>query len=156
VEYFASPPNTHSIEPVALMGSFLVKDRCMTAPDESPSPEGDWSKRGYPSYSGPMLYKCQVNVPEEYLDYHLELEISDVKECAELKVNGRSAGVRVYPPFTFNVTGLFEAGENELEIRVVNTGVNFFSRPRASGIHGVIRIAPYAIHEIDINEHGQE
>jgi hypothetical protein len=156
MDYFASPPNTHSIEPVALTGGFLVKDRCMMAPDQSPATGGDWSKRGYPSYSGPMLYKCRVNVPEEYLDYHLELEISEVRECAEVKVNGRSAGIRVYPPFTFNVTGLLKAGENELEIRVVNTGVNFFSRPRASGIGGVIRIAPYAIHEIGVNEQGRE
>jgi len=152
MDYLACSPNTHSIEPVALAGSFAVRGRKLAAPEAGGRPGGDWSARGYPLYSGAMIYRASFDLPQEYLDFHLELELGEVRECAEVRVNGESAGVRIYPPFTFPVTPLARAGKNELEIRVVNTAANFFARPRPSGILGVIRIVPYAIFEAEIGE----
>ena len=45
--------------------------------------------------------------------------------CAEVLVNGRSAGVRWCAPYRIDVTGLLQPGSNELEIRVTNTWHNW-------------------------------
>jgi hypothetical protein len=152
LDYLAFPPHAHSLEPVALMGTFAVRKRKIVALDPAPGIEGDWVRRGYPLYSGAMNFSARVNVPEEFLSYHLVLDFFGIKECAELFIAGRSAGVRVCPPFSFPVSGLISAGENELRVRVVNTGANFFARPRRSGIIGPIRIAPYVLHRVDLGE----
>lgn len=154
-DFPALPPNTHSLEPVALMGSFEVRDRKLVRSDGGAAVEGDWKSRGYPFYSGPMIYRCAVNLPEEYLAHHLVLELGGVLECAALRVNGKDAGTRVYPPFKWPVTGLLEAGQNRIELRVVNTAANFFHRPVPSGVKAPLRIVPYAIHRIDLGEPGK-
>ena len=87
-----------------------------------------------------MLLRAKFDLPAEYLDYDLVLELPEVRECAEVRLNGRAAGVRIYPPFYFRLADLARAGENELEVRVVNTAANFFAGPRASGIGGPLRL----------------
>lgn len=48
------------------------------------------------------------------------LDLGDVRELAEIKVNGRSCGIVWTPPFRAEVTGAVKEGENSLEIEVVN------------------------------------
>jgi hypothetical protein len=48
------------------------------------------------------------------------LDLSAVHELAELKVNGQSCGITWCPPFRVDVTGAVKAGENKLQIEVVN------------------------------------
>lgn len=150
LDWFAGPPNAHSLEPVALLGDFAVKGRKLTAPAKGPAPECDWRRRGYPFYSGPMNYRTRFNLPEEYLAFALFLELTAVRECAEVFLNGKSAGVRLYPPFHYPITGLCRAGENELTVRVVNTAANLLGRPQFSGLDGVIRIVPYHRFEVEL------
>jgi hypothetical protein len=50
-----------------------------------------------------------------------------LKTCAEVHVNGKLAGVRLARPFRFEVTDLVREGENEIQIRVVNTLANHMS-----------------------------
>ena len=62
-------------------------------------------------------------------------------------VNGREAGLRLTPPWRFDVTGLLQEGANRIEIRVCNTTANIFlSSPTVyrggtkAGILGPVRI----------------
>ncbi len=147
----AMSPSTHSIEPAALAGSFQLDEKQkLIEPRNGSRQRGDWTDLGYPFYSGLMTYKRTFHLPEEFMQYFLALELDEVRECARVRLNGQDAGVRLYYPFAFDVSGLARPGENELEVEVANTAANFFAEPMPSGILGPVRIVPYALFEMDL------
>jgi len=59
----------------------------------------------------------------------------------EVTVNGQAAGVRLWPPFSVEVTDQAVPGENALELRVANTAINLLSaEPRPSGLRAAPRL----------------
>jgi hypothetical protein len=71
------------------------------------------------------------------------LDLGEVYETAEVWVNGEPAGVRICPPYVVEVTGLLQAGQNELRIEVTNTlakarGNNGLDRAMAQEPSGLI------------------
>ena len=53
------------------------------------------------------------------------LDLGDVREIAEVSVNGKACGVAWHPPFRVDVTGLLHKGENNfIEVKVTNTWRN--------------------------------
>jgi hypothetical protein len=54
----------------------------------------------------------------------LWLDLGNVKEIAEVKLNGRDLGIWWKPPFRGDVTSAVRAGKNTLEIRVTNLWPN--------------------------------
>ena len=48
------------------------------------------------------------------------LDLGNLRELAEVRLNGRSLGVLWSPPFRVEVTGALKSGSNTLEIEVVN------------------------------------
>jgi hypothetical protein len=93
---------------------------------------GPWSHYALPSYSGIGIYKQSISLSAGQAQQEIELDLGEVYVAAEVKVNGKSAGVKVAKPFKFNLTGLFEPGENELEIRVANTLAPHYTIPKTS------------------------
>lgn len=77
-------------------------------------------------YSGSATYYTEVEVPKDYFkdDITLQLDLGEVKEIAEVKVNGKCAGVTWIQPHILNVTGLLQPGLNRLEISVTNLLIN--------------------------------
>ena len=68
-------------------------------------------------------------------------------------MNGKPAGVRVWKPFTFDVSGLVRPGKNRIAILVTNTMENEravenhagkLERLKSSGLLGPVRLIPYA------------
>ena len=53
-----------------------------------------------------------------------ELDLGQVAVMAELKLNGKELGVLWKPPFRVDVSEALQAGENALEIKVVNLWIN--------------------------------
>lgn len=53
-----------------------------------------------------------------------QIDLGDVRELAEVSLNGVPLGVAWKPPFQLDVTGKLHAGANEIVIRVVNTWAN--------------------------------
>jgi hypothetical protein len=49
-----------------------------------------------------------------------ELDLGDVRESAEVFVNGRPAGIAIMRPYRVRVAGLLKPGRNTIEIRVAN------------------------------------
>ena len=141
--FSALNPSLHSIEPVALFGSFAVRGRTVVRPAAGPAPGGNFTDRGFRNFSGAMDLRTKIALPAEYLGHDLWLELGEVRECAAVRLNGTDAGVRVHPPFNFDVTDLAVAGENLLECRVWNTAANLLGRPQPSGILSVIRVAAF-------------
>jgi len=109
---------------------------------------GDWSKReGLETYSGGMLYKRTISLLEGAESERLILDLGAVASSAEVFVNGRSAGVRVAPPWRWEIGPLARPGTNSLEVLVYNTLSNHYAtvptRYRgnsASGLLGPARL----------------
>jgi hypothetical protein len=55
------------------------------------------------------------------------LDLGDVRTSAEVKVNGKSVGVRLARPFVFDLSNAVQSGDNEIEVEVLNTLANFMS-----------------------------
>jgi hypothetical protein len=106
---------------------------------------GDWSKiDGLRSYSGGAWYRKSVTIPPAR---RIVLDLGNVAASAEVRVNGRSVGERVSPPWRFDITETAKPGKNRIEILVCNTLANHYttipSRYRgdlASGLLGPVTL----------------
>jgi len=99
-----------------------------------------------PTFSGTIRYETSFDGPPDAKEIWLDL--GEVYEVAEVFVNEQPAGVRICPPYRFNVTDALIAGENGLRIEVTNTlakqqGGNTFDRAmpqEPSGLVGPVRL----------------
>ena len=86
---------------------------------------GDWSQiDGLLSYSGGAWYRKTVTIPSAA---RVVLDLGGVAASAEVRVNGNPGGVRVSPPWRFDITKLVKPGENRIEVLVCNTLANHYS-----------------------------
>jgi hypothetical protein len=90
----------------------------------------DWSQNaneGIRYYSGTAVYNKTFNadfIPEKGNNYYLQLEnVKDVG-IATVKINGVDKGIVWTKPFRVNISKELKAGENTLEIKVVNSWYN--------------------------------
>jgi len=80
---------------------------------------------GIKYYSGTAVYTNKVTVNEADLQQgRIFIDLGKVGCLAEVKVNGQSAGILWKAPYRTDITSLLKAGENTLEIDVVNQWVN--------------------------------
>jgi hypothetical protein len=104
---------------------------------------GDWSQiDGLASYSGGAWYRQTVTLAREQATGTVRLDLGNVVASAQLHVNGKPAGVRVAPPWTFDISQLVQPGDNRLEILVYNTLANHYltipTRYRGSLVSGLL------------------
>jgi hypothetical protein len=99
---------------------------------------------GLVSYSGGVWYRKTVTIPAAK---QVILDLGNVAASAEVRINGQVAGVKLAPPWRFDVSGLVKPGENRIEVLVCNTlANNFIAIPTgyrgniASGLKGPVRI----------------
>ena len=88
----------------------------------------DWSKRdemGIRHYSGAATYRKKFNFkgPASKSDRQY-LDLGKVAVMAQVKMNGKALGTLWKPPFELDVTDALKAGENLLEVEVVNLWIN--------------------------------
>ncbi len=116
--------------------------------EKAPVQLGDWSLlEGFASYSGGMRYTLRFDGSQVLGGANPQLDLGDLVSSAEVWVNGKSAGVRVSPPWRYELGGLVKPGENVLEILVQNTLANHYltvptryrGKPR-SGLFGPVRL----------------
>jgi hypothetical protein len=95
-----------------------------------------WTTRPEPGikfYSGTATYEKTFDLPTSKLlaapkhseggrtpNSELWLDLGNLRELAEVKVNGKSCGITWCPPFRVDVTSAVKPGANKLEIEVVN------------------------------------
>lgn len=82
-----------------------------------------WPKRPEPGirfYSGEATYRTTFDRPPLVGDEILRLDLGEVRELAEVRVNGKSLGVVWAPPFRVNLPAGLQPTGNVLEIIVVN------------------------------------
>jgi len=138
-------PTDGLLDLVKLVGDFAVVDGAL-APTVAAARPDDWTRQGFPYYSGIGVYRHRVELPE--LDGRVLLEADAGDDALEVRVNGETAGVRLWAPYALDVGHLLQPGENELELRVANTPVNLLEgHPRRSGLTGTPRLVAYAERE---------
>ncbi len=73
-------------------------------------------------HAGTLEYTVQFEVGEEWLgpETRVFLELGQVRELAEIVLNGRNLGIVWKPPFGVEVTGALQKGRNVLFVRVTN------------------------------------
>jgi hypothetical protein len=82
---------------------------------------GSWLDFGLKRFTGFVDYETKINIPNNVSS--LTLELGKVLHMAEVWVNDKKVGERLWPPFTFN-TNAIKRGENKVRIRIGNLMVN--------------------------------
>lgn len=75
-------------------------------------------------FSGTASYKTSFSFSQKEANKEYVLDLGSVKNMAEVILNGENLGVVWKTPFKLDVSKALKQGENQLEIRVVNTWVN--------------------------------
>ena len=88
-----------------------------------------WPKHkddGVKYFSGTATYVKQFDVPEAMIGEGktLYLNLGEVKNLAEVSLNGQNLGVLWKPPFRVEISGVAKPGANRLEIKVTNLWPN--------------------------------
>jgi hypothetical protein len=118
------PPGT--VDPIQVDGPWAVRFDPRWGGPESATFESlaSWTKRaeeGIRFYSGTATYAKEFAWPTRLAaGEELWLDLGDVRELAEVRVNGKSCGVVWTPPFRVNIARAVTPGTNQLEIDVVN------------------------------------
>jgi len=91
---------------------------------------------GVKYFSGVGTYTKTLEVPARWLKggAHLWIDLGDVRNLAEVEVNGTSLGVVWHAPYRVDVTSALKAGSNRLSVKVVNTWVNRLIGDRQPGV----------------------
>ncbi|MFO1400776.1 MAG: glycosyl hydrolase [Steroidobacteraceae bacterium] len=86
----------------------------------------DNAERGIRYFSGTATYTRTLDVAADWLadGAELWLDLGEVRNLAEVRLNGQALGVLWKPPFRVNLTSAAHAGANQLEIAVTNLWPN--------------------------------
>jgi hypothetical protein len=98
------------------------------APGQVPWPKlVSWTQHaeaGVRYFSGTARYETTVTVAHTSAGQRLWLDLGDVREIAEVVLNGHALGTLWKPPFRVEITTAVHPGENRLAVMVTNLWVN--------------------------------
>jgi hypothetical protein len=97
-----------------------------------------WSENpdsGIKYFSGTATYSKTIDVPRSALapGAHIWLDLGDVRELAEVQVNGSDLGLLWKAPFRVDITRALAPGGNRLTVKVTNLWVNRLIGDRQPG-----------------------
>jgi hypothetical protein len=86
----------------------------------------DNDDKGVKYFSGAGTYTKTIQASADWFKpgAQLWIDLGDVKNLAEVTVNGKSLGVVWHAPYRVDVTGVLKPGANELKVTVTNAWVN--------------------------------
>jgi len=89
----------------------------------------DWSQSDDPGvkyFSGIGTYTQTVEAPAEWFrnGARLWLDLGEVKNLAEITVNGKDLGQTWHAPYRVDVTSALKSGTNQITVKVINAWVN--------------------------------
>jgi hypothetical protein len=99
------------------------------APPKAALSLSSWSENsdiGIKYFSGTGAYTKTVQAPADWFKTgaKLWLDLGDVKNIAQVTINGKDLGIYWDPPFRVDVTSVMKPGANTLIIKVTNLWVN--------------------------------
>lgn len=90
----------------------------------------DWTSMDrLKNFSGQGEYDTTFNVPADWLasGRRVVLDLGSVKDAAKIVINGNPGPDLLIRPYEADITGLVHAGENNLQVTVINTLFNALS-----------------------------
>jgi hypothetical protein len=90
------------------------------------TPWNENSNDGIKYFSGTGTYSKFINAPQEWFSKGDEIwiDLGNVRNLAEVLLNGTSMGIVWKTPFRVNLTSSLKEGENKLEVKVTTLWVN--------------------------------
>jgi hypothetical protein len=115
---------------------------------------GSWSASSDPGvkyFSGTGTYTADLKASDNWFskDTGLWLDLGDVKNLAQVLVNGKDLGIVWKKPFRVNVSEALKPGINKLEIRVTNLWVNRLIGDQQPGVRNKITYTTQAFYKAD-------
>lgn len=86
------------------------------------APLMDWGWHGLRWFSGRCMYSNTFEMGD--VEGRYEIDLGEVHDYAEVWVNGRLAGVRVWAPYRLDISGYVVPGINEITVTVANSAAN--------------------------------
>jgi hypothetical protein len=86
----------------------------------------DNADTGVKYFSGTGTYTKSLDFPADWLkpDARIWIDLGDVKNLAEIAVNGQNLGEVWHAPYRIDVTSALKPGSNDISIKVTNAWVN--------------------------------
>jgi hypothetical protein len=108
----------------------------------------DSADKGVKYFSGTGTYAKTIQAPAEWFKRGAKLwiDMGDVKNLAEVTVNGKSLGIVWHAPYRIDATGALKTGANEITIKVTNAWVNRLigdQQPDATTKYTFTTVKPY-------------
>jgi hypothetical protein len=108
----------------------------------------DSADAGVKYFSGAGTYTKTIQASPDWFKKGTKLwiDLGDVKNLAEVKVNGKSLGIVWHTPFRVDVTSALKPGANEVSIKVINAWVNRLigdQQPDATTKYTFADVKPY-------------
>jgi hypothetical protein len=112
-----------------------------------------WSENpdaGVKYFSGIGTYTKTIQVSADWLKKgaHVWIDLGDVKNLAEVAVNGKSLGIVWHAPFRVDATTAMKPGANEVTFKVTNAWVNRLigdQQPDATTKYTFTDVTPYKV-----------
>lgn len=96
-----------------------------STPLDALSPLDENSDPGVKYFSGIATYASTFDVPKGWkAGTPLELDLGEVREIAEVRINGQLAGAVWHAPYSIEIGAVARPGRNTIEVRVANLWVN--------------------------------
>jgi hypothetical protein len=91
------------------------------------------NRQGFPHLAGETVYRFTKTLSASDAASACVLSLSSL-DAAEVAVNGKSAGTRLWAPFDFDVAGLLREGGNVFEVRLTLPMANLMGDPIDCGL----------------------
>ncbi len=116
----------------------------LAAWNENPDP-------GVKYFSGTGVYSRTIKADEGWFreDEKIYIDLGDVRNLAEVIVNGKSLGILWKKPFRTEITDALKTGENSIEIKVTNLWVNRLIGDQQPGISSKITYTTIPFYQAD-------
>ena len=99
-----------------------------------------------PTFSGTGRYAKSVELDAADLENRrIQLDLGDVSDIADVRINGAEFPAALWSPYTVDVTDALVPGPNEIEIEVTNTLANERNNALDSGLMSNVVLQPSAV-----------
>lgn len=150
-------PATTEKELITVDGSWNVAFQSNRgAPANTPFDQlNSWTESTDPGikyFSGAAMYTKTINADASLFNNkksEICMDLGDVKNIAEVMVNGKSSGIVWKQPFRLNVTNALKPGTNKLEIKVTNLWVNRLIGDQQPGVINKITYTTMPFYKAD-------
>ena len=130
-----------TLENIYVIGDFIVEkkgENFIIKEQEKPVKTGDWTKIGYPFYSGKMIYSGEFvleNDNYKKVECHLEQLWG---KAFNVKINGENAAVLGWKPYEIDITDYIQDNKNTIEIEVMNSLQNLLGPHNYLEMEGLV------------------